>query len=61
MAAPRVEWVRIVRGGKAIEIGSERLDLETEDLLTVTPEQAQLLTRAGVAERITPARAPTTT
>lgn len=45
-------WVRIVQGGRRIELGSETLDLRTDDVLSLPAEQAKLLVDAKVAEPI---------
>jgi len=47
-------WVRILRDGRPLAVGSETVDLRKEDLLTLPEETAQLLVQAGVAERVRP-------
>jgi DNA replication initiation complex subunit (GINS family) len=45
-------WVRIVQGGHRIELGSETLELRTDDVLSLPEEQAKLLIDAKVAEAV---------
>jgi len=45
-------WVRIVQGGRRIELGSETLELRTDDVLSLPAEQAKLLIDAKVAEAV---------
>jgi DNA replication initiation complex subunit (GINS family) len=45
-------WVRIVHGGRTIELGSETLALRTDDVLSLPAEQAKLLIDAKVAEAV---------
>jgi DNA replication initiation complex subunit (GINS family) len=47
-------WIRIVQGGRRIELGSETLDLRTDDVLSLPAEQAKLLIDAKVAEPVAP-------
>jgi DNA replication initiation complex subunit (GINS family) len=46
-------WVRIVQGGRRIELGSETIDLRTDDVLSLPADQAKLLIDAKVAEAVT--------
>jgi DNA replication initiation complex subunit (GINS family) len=45
-------WVRIVQGGRRIELGSETIDLRTDDVLSLPADQAKLLIDAKVAEPV---------
>jgi DNA replication initiation complex subunit (GINS family) len=45
-------WVRIVQGGRKIELGAETIDLRTDDILSLPAEQAKLLIDAKVAEPV---------
>jgi DNA replication initiation complex subunit (GINS family) len=46
-------WVRILQGGRRIELGSETIDLRTDDVLSLPEESAKLLIDAKVAEPVT--------
>jgi DNA replication initiation complex subunit (GINS family) len=48
-------WVRIVQGGRRIELGAETIDLRTDDVLSLPAEQAKLLIDAKVAELVSSA------
>ncbi len=45
-------WVRIVQGGRRIELGAETIDLRTDDVISLPAEQAKLLIDAKVAEAV---------
>lgn len=45
-------YVRIVQGGRAIEVGSETLDLRTDDIVSVSADAARLLVEAKIAEAV---------
>ncbi|HTW76275.1 MAG TPA: hypothetical protein VMG14_00715 [Thermoplasmata archaeon] len=45
-------WVRILQGGRRVELGSETIDLRTDDVLSLPAEQAKLLIDAKVAEPV---------
>jgi DNA replication initiation complex subunit (GINS family) len=45
-------WVRVVQGGRRIELGSETLELRADDVLSLPAEQAKLLIDAKVAEAV---------
>jgi DNA replication initiation complex subunit (GINS family) len=47
-------WVRIVQGGRRIELGTETIELRTDDVLSLPAEQAKLLIDARVAEPVAP-------
>ena len=51
---PEMAWVRIVRDGRPIEVGSETVDLRADDVLSLPAETAKLLVDAKVAEPIRP-------
>lgn len=55
--AARVEsslaYVRIVRDGRPIEVGSETLDLRADDIVSLPAETARLLIDARIAEPVT--------
>lgn len=53
-AAPELEYVRIVKDGRPIEVGRETLDLRADDIVSLPAEVAKLLVEAKVAERVTP-------
>jgi DNA replication initiation complex subunit (GINS family) len=53
--------VRIVKGGRPIDVGGETLELRKEDVLTLPPETAKLLIDAKVAERVETSSAPSAT
>jgi DNA replication initiation complex subunit (GINS family) len=57
---PPTAYVRVVKDGRPIEVGSETLDLRAEDVLSLPEETARLLVNAKVAEAITPANASRT-
>ena len=60
-ALPPMEYVRVLKDGRPIEIGSETIALKADDILSLPPESARLLVEAHVAERITPAAPRPTT
>ncbi len=45
-------WVRIVQGGRRIELGAETIDLRADDVISLPAEQAKLLIDAKVAEPV---------
>jgi DNA replication initiation complex subunit (GINS family) len=47
-------WVRILKDGRPIEVGSETIDLRAEDVLSLPPDTAKLLVEAKMAEPIAP-------
>ncbi|MEM0129235.1 MAG: hypothetical protein QXG65_03625 [Thermoplasmata archaeon] len=53
---PRVptpqEYVRIVRDARAVQIGTESIDLRREDILSLPPEAARILVAGKMAEPI---------
>jgi len=49
-----VAWVRIVKDGRPIEVGSETIDLRADDVLSLPADTAKLLVDAKVAEPIHP-------
>ncbi|HEV2429241.1 MAG TPA: hypothetical protein VGV64_05270 [Thermoplasmata archaeon] len=51
-APPAKSFVRIVRESRAMEIGSETLDLRKEDLLSLPEASARLLVDGRIAERV---------
>ena len=55
---PSLTYVRILRDGRPIEVGSETLDIHADDIVSLPPEAAQLLIDAEIAEKIetTPTR-----
>lgn len=50
---PGLEYVRILKDGRPIEVGRETLDLRADDIVSLPPETAKLLVEAQVAERVT--------
>ena len=59
---PTSAYVRVLKDGRPIEVGTETIDLRTEDVLSLPADKAQLLVAAKVAEPIQPgsARRPVT-
>jgi DNA replication initiation complex subunit (GINS family) len=51
-AAPAPAWVRILKDGRPIEVGSDTIDLRADDVISLPPETAKLLVDAKVAEPI---------
>ena len=47
-----VAFVRVLRSSPPVELGGETLELRAEDVLSVPPELARILTDGGVAERV---------
>ncbi len=45
-------WVRILKDGRPIEVGSETIDLRADDVISLPAETAKLLVEAKVAERL---------
>lgn len=58
--APLV-WIRIVKEGRPIAVGSETVEIRPGDVLSVAPEIAAALVQAAVAERIGPPIPPAVT
>jgi DNA replication initiation complex subunit (GINS family) len=52
---PVLNYVRIVKDGRPIEVGSETIDLRADDIVSLPPETAKLLIDAQIAEPVTPA------
>ncbi|MHB1435402.1 MAG: hypothetical protein ACYCPN_05565 [Thermoplasmata archaeon] len=46
---PALVYVRVVKGGRSMELGPETLDLRDHDLLSLPPDRARLLVQAKVA------------
>lgn len=53
-AVARLAYVRILRDGRPIQIGSETVDLRKEDVVAVPPDTADLLVKGKLAEMIRP-------
>jgi len=51
-AAP-LAYVRILKDGRPIEVGSETIDLRADDIVSLPPETARLLIDAKIAEPVT--------
>lgn len=51
-SVPQLTYVRIVKDGRPIEVGSETLDLHADDIVSVPPSTARLLIDAAIAEPI---------
>ena len=61
LAPARLEYVRILKDARPIQIGRDTVDLRREDILAVPPETAQLLVAGKLAERVrTASPAPVT-
>jgi DNA replication initiation complex subunit (GINS family) len=58
---PGLTYVRIVKDGRPIEVGSETIDLRADDIVSLPPETAKLLIDAQIAEAVTPALPKTVT
>lgn len=56
---PTLSYVRILKDGRPIEVGSETLQLRADDIVSLPPETAQLLIEAKIAEPVV-ARTPRT-
>jgi DNA replication initiation complex subunit (GINS family) len=52
---PALTYVRIVKDGRPIEVGSETIELRADDIVSLPPETAKLLIDAQIAEPVTPA------
>ncbi len=50
--ASRMEYVRILKDSRPIQIGPDTVDLRREEILAVPPETAQLLVATKLAERV---------
>jgi DNA replication initiation complex subunit (GINS family) len=57
--SPTLAYVRILKDGRPIEVGSETLEIKADDILSLPPETAQLLIEAKIAEPVV-ARTPRT-
>lgn len=51
---PPTAYVRVVKDGRPIEVGTETIDLRAEDILSLPEDKARLLVAAKVAEPIEP-------
>jgi DNA replication initiation complex subunit (GINS family) len=60
-ASPGMTYVRIVKDGRPIEVGSETIDLRADDIVSLPPETAKLLIDAQIAEPVAPAAPRTVT
>lgn len=49
---PTYTYVRILKDGRPIEVGSETLELRADDIVSVPPETAKLLIDAHIAEPV---------
>ncbi len=58
---PATSWVRLLKDGRPIEVGSETIDLRADDVLSLPPETAKLLIDAKMAEAIRPGSVRTVT
>jgi len=54
-STPALTYVRIVKDGRPIEVGSETIELRADDVVSLPPETAKLLIDAQIAEPVTPA------
>jgi DNA replication initiation complex subunit (GINS family) len=54
-SAPPLTFVRILKDGRPIEVGSETIQLRADDIVSLPPETARLLIDAQMAEPVTPA------
>jgi len=52
-AVAPLQYVRILKDGRPVEVGSEPLDLKADDIVSLPPEVAKLLIDAQVAEPVT--------
>ncbi|MGD0250061.1 MAG: hypothetical protein ABSB97_04145 [Thermoplasmata archaeon] len=52
-AVAPLQYVRILKDGRPVEVGSETLDLKADDIVSLPPEVAKLLIDAQVAEPVT--------
>ena len=50
--SPNLQYVRILKDGRPVEVGSETLDLRADDIVSLPPEVARLLIDAKVAEPV---------
>ena len=60
-SASPLEYVRILKDGRPIEVGPETIDLRADDLLSLPPDVAKMLVDAQVAERVSVAALRPTT
>jgi len=51
--ASALQYVRILKDGRPVEVGSETLDLKADDIVSLPPDVAKLLIDAQVAEPVT--------
>jgi DNA replication initiation complex subunit (GINS family) len=51
-SAPKVTYVRVLKDGPAVEIGTETIELRAQDVLALPEERAKLLVQSGLAEPI---------
>ncbi len=52
-AGSPLTYVRVVKDGRPLSIGTETVDLRTDDILSIPPETAKILVEGKVAEPIT--------
>ena len=52
---PELEYVRVLKDGRPIEVGAETIDLRADDIVSLPPEVAKMLVDAQVAERVSAA------
>ncbi len=60
-APPATAYVRILKDGRPLEVGSETIDLRAEDVLSLPEDKARLLVAGRVAEAIVPPARPNVT
>jgi DNA replication initiation complex subunit (GINS family) len=60
-SVPLQTYVRILKDGRPIEVGSETVDLRADDIISLPPETAKLLVDAQVAELVAPSSSRTVT
>ena len=60
-AGPELEYVRVLKDGRPIEVGPETIDLRADDIVSLPPEVAKMLVDAQVAERVSAAALRPTT
>jgi hypothetical protein len=54
-------YVRIVKAGRPVEVGSETIDLNVDDIVSLPAETAKLLIDAHVAEAVATSAVPSAT
>ena len=60
-SASPLEYVRILKDGRPVEVGPETIDLRADDIVSLPPEVARMLVSAQVAERVSVAALRPTT